>query len=159
MNLAMLGAAAAAESSTQEGDLSGSGQPQGELEAAEERPFDFVEQFFEASEGPQDETGEGEVSEAFAKQLEVARTIKPGCLHWNVKAKDFPREGKPTAAALRLEVLRRTPEAQPKAWSLEKLCKHLVENGEIQVAAELDKDGSLLHPDSGAANEAIQQQE
>ena len=86
MNLVMLGAAAAAEYSTQEGDLSGSGLPQGELEAVEERPFDFVEQFFEASEGPQDETGEGEVSAAFAKQLEVARTIKPGCFPWNVKA-------------------------------------------------------------------------
>ena len=33
-----------------------------------------------------------EMTEKLKAQLQVCRTIKPGCTHWNVKANEFPKE-------------------------------------------------------------------
>ena len=49
--------------------------------------------------------------------LKVAHTIKPGCTHWDVKKKDFPREDRPNAAALKAEVVLREPLRKPNQWT------------------------------------------
>ena len=64
-------------------------------------------------------------ADATARKVEVARSIKPGCLHWNVKAKDFPKDDKPGATILKEEVVRRDNQMRPTAWSLTKLCEWL----------------------------------
>ena len=41
-----------------------------------------------------------DLTEKLKAQLQVCRTIKPGCTHWNVKANEFPKENRPSKVAL-----------------------------------------------------------
>jgi hypothetical protein len=63
-----------------------------------------------------------------AAMAAVAKTIKPGCVHWNVKDKASPKENKPNAEVLRAEVLRRDSTKRPSGWDIKKLCEFLYKN-------------------------------
>ena len=65
------------------------------------------------------------MTEKLKAQLQVCRTIKPGCTHWNVKDSEFPKENKPSKVALQMEVQRRDPTRKPANWDVGKLCAWL----------------------------------
>ena len=69
-----------------------------------------------------------DLTEKLKAQLQVCRTIKPGCTHWNVKANEFPKENRPSKVALRMEVQRRDPTRKPAHWDVGKLCAWLRDN-------------------------------
>ena len=69
------------------------------------------------------------LDEKMKGQLEVAQKIGTKDFpHWNTKDKNFPKENKPGAPALVIEVQRQDPEQQPKNWSVPKLCEFLRDN-------------------------------
>ena len=84
--------------------------------------------------GPvQDDNGQGldtvQGEEKLTAMAAVAKTIKPGCEHWDVKDKTFPKENKPNAEALRAEVIRRDSTKRPAGWGIPKLCQWLHSHG------------------------------
>lgn len=69
-----------------------------------------------------------EMDEKRVRMEAVARGIKPGCKHWNLKDPRFPKADKPSSEVLRAEVIRRDPKRRPAAWSVPDLCKWLHEH-------------------------------
>ena len=70
--------------------------------------------------------------EVSTKQLmhrAAARTIVPGCQHWDVKNRGSWPAGAtiPNADAMKWEVTQRDPERRPSAWDAAKLCRWLHE--------------------------------
>ena len=71
-----------------------------------------------------------EVSSKQLKHRAAARTIVPGCQHWDVKNRGtWPAAATiPNADAMKWEVTQRDPQRRPSAWDAAKLCRWLHEN-------------------------------